>query len=110
MRDLLDSPPPSTSKRLKTNSPQKTANQPPEQSSKNNEPIKEILSYIAQKIDNNRDEFDIFGKNVALELRKMTEQQRIIAKKLMNDVIFHGQLEHLTVDTQIQINNFFPES
>lgn len=108
MRDLLDSPPPSTSKRLKTNSPQKTANQPPEQSY--NEPIKEILSYIAQRIDNNRDEFDIFGKNVALELRKMTDQQRIIAKKLMNDVIFHGQLEHLTVDTQIQINNFFPAS
>ncbi|XP_023948797.2 uncharacterized protein LOC112053569 [Bicyclus anynana] len=76
----------------------------------NNESTNEILSYIARKIDNDKDEYDIFGKNVAAELRTMNHQQRIIAKKLMNDVIFHGQLQQLTVETQIQINNFYSES
>ncbi|CAH2245270.1 jg5103 [Pararge aegeria aegeria] len=85
-------------------------NQPYSEGVLNNEPTNEILSYIARKIERNRDEFDIFGKNVAAELRTMTHQQRIIAKKLMNDVIFHGQLQNLTVESQVQTNNFFSES
>ncbi|XP_045773632.1 uncharacterized protein LOC123873022 [Maniola jurtina] len=103
LHETWGSPSTSTSKK-----PMET-NQPLEQNIRNNNP-NETFNYIARKLDHNIDEFDIFGQSVAAELRKMNSRQQIIAKKLMNDVIFHGQLQHLTVDAQIQINNFYTES
>lgn len=45
--------------------------------------------------------FDVVGKNFAYKLRSMKPQQRIIAEKLIGDVLFFGQLENLTLDFNV---------
>lgn len=47
------------------------------------------------------DMFDVIGKNFAYKLRSMKPQQRIIAEKLIGDVLFFGQLENLTLDFNV---------
>ena len=46
-----------------------------------------------------QDEFDIFRRNIVAKLRelaKLNNMQRIIAEKLVSDVIFYGQFQTLT--------------
>ncbi|XP_066991567.2 uncharacterized protein [Anabrus simplex] len=55
------------------------------------------------------DEFDAFGKNIAFKLRelnKLDSTQRIIAEKLISDVLFYGQVRGLTRDTTISNAHF----
>lgn len=47
------------------------------------------------------DEFDAIGKNVAAKLRNMRIDQRIIAEKLLNDILFEAQLGNLQRDSSI---------
>lgn len=49
------------------------------------------------------DVFDAIGKNVAHKLRGMSEHQRIIAEKIISDVMYHGQMENLTMQSQLQL-------
>lgn len=49
------------------------------------------------------DVFDAIGKNVAHKLREMSEHQRIIAEKIISDVMYHGQMENLTMQSQLQL-------
>uniref|UniRef100_A0A1A9W1Q2 MADF domain-containing protein n=1 Tax=Glossina brevipalpis TaxID=37001 RepID=A0A1A9W1Q2_9MUSC len=42
------------------------------------------------------DEYDGIGMNVASKLRIMSTHQRIIAEKLISDVLFNGQLDNLS--------------
>ncbi|KAF7996482.1 hypothetical protein HCN44_002114 [Aphidius gifuensis] len=51
---------------------------------------------------NGEDEFDAIGKNVAVKLRNMRIDQRIFAEKLLNDVLFEGQLGTLNRDFSVQ--------
>lgn len=41
------------------------------------------------------DAADIFGKNVAFKLRVMSSMQRLHAEKLINDILFAGQIGSL---------------
>lgn len=41
------------------------------------------------------DIFDITGKKIACDLRELNEQQRIIAEKLINDIIYYAKLGKL---------------
>ncbi|KAF2896756.1 hypothetical protein ILUMI_09416, partial [Ignelater luminosus] len=50
------------------------------------------------------DVFDAIGKNVAHKLRGMSQQQRIIAEKIISDVMYHGQMETLTIDAHLSLN------
>ncbi|XP_055379644.1 uncharacterized protein LOC129610887 [Condylostylus longicornis] len=52
-------------------------------------------------ISRNNDEFDAIGMNVASKLRTMNPTQRIIAEKLISDVLFNGQLDTLAVSSRI---------
>ncbi|KAK5648061.1 hypothetical protein RI129_002953 [Pyrocoelia pectoralis] len=43
------------------------------------------------------------GKNVAHKLRGMRNEQKIIAEKIINDVLYHGQLNNLSVVSHLQL-------
>ncbi|KAH8306285.1 hypothetical protein KR018_006155 [Drosophila ironensis] len=45
------------------------------------------------------DEYDAIGVNVACKLRTINPTQRIIAEKLISDVLFNAQLDTLTVNS-----------
>ncbi|XP_072377384.1 uncharacterized protein [Diabrotica undecimpunctata] len=62
-----------------------------------------MFSLISQRLSEKEDEFDVFGKNVSNKLRTMTTQQQILAQKLINDVIFCGQMEQLSLNSQISV-------
>lgn len=49
----------------------------------------------------NEDDHDIFGKNVACKLRKMSATQRIYAEKIINDVLFSGQVDTLNATSTV---------
>lgn len=48
------------------------------------------------------DEFDIVGKRFAFQLKKLEDGQRLIAEKLMSDILFYGAMgrleEHCTIN------------
>lgn len=49
------------------------------------------------------DEYDAIGRNVAAKLRNMRLDQRIIAEKLLNDILFEAQLGNLRRDSSIHV-------
>lgn len=49
------------------------------------------------------DEFDAIGRNVAAKLRNMRIDQRIIAEKLLNDILFEAQLGNLQRESSVQV-------
>lgn len=62
-----------------------------------------MFSLISQRLSQKDDEFDIFGKNVAIKLRTMTKEQKILSEKLINDVIFYGQMQQLSVNSEVNV-------
>jgi len=48
--------------------------------------------------------FEITGKNVASKLRILTKEQRIIAEKLINDVLYEAQLGILTRNSRLSMH------
>ncbi|XP_024879150.1 uncharacterized protein LOC112459340 [Temnothorax curvispinosus] len=46
---------------------------------------------------NQDDRFDIFGKNVAMKLRDLPKQQRLIAEKIINETLFEAEMGNLTM-------------
>ncbi|XP_029164620.1 uncharacterized protein LOC114935870 [Nylanderia fulva] len=49
------------------------------------------------------DEYDAIGRNVAAKLRNMRLDQRIIAEKLLNDILFEAQLGNLHRGSNIHV-------
>jgi len=47
------------------------------------------------------DEYDAIGVNVASKLRSINPTQRIVAEKLISDVLFNAQLGNLTVHSAL---------
>uniref|UniRef100_A0A0K8WM31 Uncharacterized protein n=4 Tax=Bactrocera latifrons TaxID=174628 RepID=A0A0K8WM31_BACLA len=50
----------------------------------------------------NKDDCDFIGSNVTLKLRSMDRTQRIIAEKLISEVLFYGQFNELERNAHIQ--------
>ncbi|XP_017056541.1 ell-associated factor Eaf isoform X2 [Drosophila ficusphila] len=50
----------------------------------------------------NRDDSDFIGSNVSLKLRAMDRTQRIIAEKLISEVLYYGQFNELERSARIQ--------
>lgn len=48
------------------------------------------------------DRFDVFGKNVAMKLRDLQREQRLIAEKIINDTLFQAEMGRLTLPHQPQ--------
>lgn len=47
------------------------------------------------------DEWDIAGKNVGAKLRRLSEEQRLFAERLIHEVLFQGQLRNLSINSKI---------
>ncbi|XP_017486231.1 PREDICTED: myb-like protein Q [Rhagoletis zephyria] len=58
-------------------------------------------SYTTTATHRQEDEYDAIGMNVASKLRVMNPTQRIIAEKLISDVLFNGQLDNLNVNSTL---------
>lgn len=52
--------------------------------------------------ENVDDELNITGKRFAFQLKKLDDQQRLIAEKLWADIIFHGAQGKLELDCTIK--------
>jgi len=65
-----------------------------------------VLSLINDRLQDlgKEDMFEITGKNVASKLRILTKEQRIIAEKLINDVLYEAQLGSLTRNSRLIVN------
>lgn len=65
--------------------------------------VDEVLSLIGQRLTSTKqeDEHDLFGRTVAYKIRSMTEEQRNIAEKLINDVLFDGRIGYLNYNSRI---------
>lgn len=53
--------------------------------------------------DEKLDEFDSFGKIIAIELRKLKDPHQSIAQKLMSDILFYSKMGKITEDTSIYV-------
>ncbi|KAG8314092.1 hypothetical protein J6590_100382 [Homalodisca vitripennis] len=81
-------------------------NVPRQKRKKNLTSTDEVLQLAGQQLKAIRpdDEFDAFGKYVAHKLRLLKGNQSVSARKLMNDVIYEGELETLTNDYKVMIS------
>ncbi|CAD7078409.1 unnamed protein product [Hermetia illucens] len=70
---------------------------------KNMTPADEVIHLAGEQLKALRpdDEFEAFGKYIAHKLRSLKGNQSVFARKLINDVIFEGELEALTKDFKI---------
>ena len=62
-----------------------------------------VLQLVGEKLRaiQPEDSFDVFGKNIAHQLRVLKSTQCVFAKKLINDVLFEGEMEALTKDFKV---------
>ncbi|KAG8316695.1 hypothetical protein J6590_044483 [Homalodisca vitripennis] len=81
-------------------------NVPRQKRKKNLTTTDEVLQLAGQQLKAIRpdDEFDAFGKYIAHKLRSLKGNQSVFARKLMNDVIYEGELETLTKDYKVMIS------
>lgn len=70
---------------------------------KNLTPTDEVIQLAGQQLKAIRpdDEFEAYGKYIAHKLRSLKGNQAVFARKLINDVIFEGELEALTKDFKV---------
>ena len=62
-----------------------------------------VLSLVNDRLKGlgKEDMIEITGKNVASKLRILTKEQRIMAEKLINDVLYEAQLGSLTRNSRL---------
>lgn len=72
-------------------------------SDRNNTNTLDLMNKVGKKLENlnPKDSFNIFGEHVANKLRTLTVEQNIFAQKLINDVLFEGEMESLTRNFRI---------
>jgi len=61
----------------------------------------ELLTAACTALNQKEDEFDAIGHNVASKLRSLEHTQRIIAEKLISEVLFNAQLNNLNISSTI---------
>lgn len=88
---------------IQTPSPSETSKPPSFSRKRKEDSTNQMFRLITHRLSAKEDEFDIFGKNVAVNLRTMTNTQKILAQKLINDVIFYGQIEQLSINSQVRV-------
>lgn len=62
-----------------------------------------VLSLVKDRLESPRhdDQFDAIGRNVAAKLRNLPKRTRIIAEKLVGEVLFQAEMDILTVDSKV---------
>ncbi|XP_073811785.1 uncharacterized protein [Musca autumnalis] len=65
------------------------------------------LHHVEKTVVNNsgnRDECDVFAEGWAIMYRKLTVEQRIYAKRLIDDTLMHAQLGQLAISSSINLD------
>lgn len=65
-----------------------------------NEVLTTVNDHFKRPIQSD-DRFDIFGKNVAMKLRDVTKEQRILAENIINEALFLAEMNTLTISHKI---------
>ena len=65
----------------------------------------ELISSARKRLQQPQSEFEKIASAWAVELQKMKPQQQLFAKKVINDILFEGQMGTLRRDS-VQVNNF----
>lgn len=74
--------------------------------SKVDEKKMEVLNLARNVLEKpDEDEYMVAGKRIGFQLKDLEPNQRIIAEKLISDVIFYGKTKKLTEDSRIECNN-----
>lgn len=60
-----------------------------------NDVLRSVKRHFDKALNEKEDRFDIFGKSVALKLRDLEDEQRIIAEKIINDTLFEAEMGNL---------------
>lgn len=75
-----------------------------------------ILNDVLMSVQNHfkrpairEDRYDIFAKNIAIKMRELSKNQRIIAEKIINDTLFEGELGNLTLSHKLCNDNHTQE-
>ncbi|XP_073846386.1 uncharacterized protein [Musca autumnalis] len=67
----------------------------------------DLLQYVEKVVANilgKRDECDVFAEGWAIMYRKLTIEQRIYAKRLIEDTLLHAQLGLLTISSSLNLD------
>lgn len=67
------------------------------------------MALITERLGQSDDEFDLIGKNVAFKLRRMTSRQKILAERLINDVMYNGISELLTSQSSLKLHSQYSD-
>jgi len=54
-----------------------------------------------KRLTKSDDRFDIFGKNVAMKLRDLNREQRILVENIINKALFLAEMDTLTIGHKI---------
>ncbi|XP_063389592.1 uncharacterized protein LOC134675316 [Cydia fagiglandana] len=63
-----------------------------------------FIGTVSKLLTNEQEDWEVIGKSIGLQLSFLEEKQRTIARKLINDVIFFGSMDKLTVESYINVN------
>ncbi|BET01540.1 Alcohol dehydrogenase transcription factor Myb/SANT-like [Nesidiocoris tenuis] len=55
--------------------------------------------------DDDDDDWDLMGRSLAVQLKKLPTSQRIIANKLISDVIYYGNLGKLSENSMVNVSS-----
>lgn len=69
-----------------------------------------LLDTTNKILNAKEDDWEIIGKSIGVQLRDLTADQKVIARKLISDVIFYGSTKQLTNNSFISIpsSSIFP--
>lgn len=64
---------------------------------------KESFLDVATGVLSNQNEYTAFGNSVSYQLKDMEHYQRVIAEKLISDILFHGKLGNLKGNSAVTV-------
>lgn len=59
---------------------------------------------VATTVLSNNNKYKAFGNNVAFQLEDMERSQQLLAKKLISEVLFHGQMGNLKMSSTVLLD------
>lgn len=60
-----------------------------------------LMELAHEALSKDDDEYEITGKRIAFQLKDIAKPQRIIAEKLISDVIYYAKIDKLTKDSSV---------
>lgn len=71
----------------------------------NDNPLTEQVTYDScMTTEDMNCEAEAFGTTVGLQLKQLSHMQKILAEKLISEVIFYGRLDKLNLNSTLHVN------